>query len=368
MAMTPTPFPCIRTGLAAMVLLLALPAGAQPVPPAPAARLDDAAIVADHRGYQALQRRIRALNEAGVAVADPHLAKAQCWLDVSFHEYTRNDRGPFAQQALAQGDMLVKALEARTQPAGDTPLVAGAERLRPDLWQRARALQRHPGGRCAGALAACAEVELVHAGHEQAQLGWRHAKPYVQMAEDRLAQAEAAAAQCTVVAPAARPVAPMPAPAVAAVVPAPRPAPPPVAAAPAQSAQPVVLLTTVVFAFDRHGQADLQPASLASLQALLDRVRADRLTLQSVRLTGHADALNDTGLPDYNQRLSEQRADTVRQLLVARGVAPAIISTAAQGDARPVRTCAEPRQPVSRLRECLLPNRRVEVQFTATAP
>jgi OOP family OmpA-OmpF porin len=40
------------------------------------------------------------------------------------------------------------------------------------------------GWPCAQAKTACGEVELVHAGHEQAQLGWRHAKPYVQIAED----------------------------------------------------------------------------------------------------------------------------------------------------------------------------------------
>ncbi|MCE2909429.1 MAG: hypothetical protein LW712_11355, partial [Burkholderiaceae bacterium] len=160
----------------------------------PAARISDRAIQADHRAYEALQGRIKGLNDRGRPVRDYHLAKAQCWLDVSFHEYTRNDRGAFPQAALTESEKLIVGMEQGAAPLPmDTPLVAGAARLRPDLWARAEVLRGHAGWQCAQAKAACAEVELVHAGNEINQQQWRHAKPYVQIAEDLLGEAQALA-------------------------------------------------------------------------------------------------------------------------------------------------------------------------------
>ena len=175
-----------QTTLKISVMTLALLAGAvlaqTPALAPPPARIGDATISADQRGYEQMQSRIKALNDAGVPLRDAHLAQAQCWLDASFHEYTRNDRGPWPQAALDQAGRLVDALAARRPPPAETPLIAG--------WP------------CAQAKAACGEVELVHAGHEQAQLGWRHARPYLQIAEDLIGEAEALAQAC--VPPAAR--------------------------------------------------------------------------------------------------------------------------------------------------------------------
>ena len=195
-----------QTTLKTSVMTLALLAGTAlaqtPALAPPPARIGDATISADQRGYEQMQSRIKALNDAGVPLRDAPLAQAQCWLDASFHEYTRNDRGPWPQAALYQAGRLVDALTARRPPPAETPLIAGAERLRPDLWARAAGLRGHAGWSCAQAKAACGEVELVHAGHEQAQLGWRHARPYLQIAEDLIGEAEALAQAC--VPPAAR--------------------------------------------------------------------------------------------------------------------------------------------------------------------
>lgn len=189
--------PDLRALTLAAALLVGAAASAQTALAPQAARIDDRTIDTDHKAYEALQARIKALNDAGLPLRDHHLAKAQCWLDTSFHEYARNDRGPWPQAALAESEALVRALETRQSPLSDeTRLVAGAERLRPDLWQRSAALRALPGWRCAQAKAACAEVELVHAGHELLQLGWRHARPYVQLAEDLLDEAEAQVRAC----------------------------------------------------------------------------------------------------------------------------------------------------------------------------
>jgi outer membrane protein OmpA-like peptidoglycan-associated protein len=331
--------------------------------PAPA-RTQDTAISADQQGYQTLQARIKALNDGGRPLRDRHLAQAQCWLDTSFHEYTRNDRGPWPQAALTEAESLVRAMEARQLPLpADTPLVAGAERIRADLWQRASALRGHAGWPCAQARAACGEVELVHAGHEQAQLGWRHARPYVQIAEDLIGEAEALAEHCTPRRPPLVTTAP------AVVTP---PAPPPtaraVAPAPVVVRDPneVLLFAQVVFRFDRVSLGDIAVGGLVSVQDLLQRLRDDRLVLQSVQLSGHADRLNGTGRTDYNQSLSERRVASVRDFLVAQGIPADRIRLDARGDRQPRASCEA--LAGTALQDCLLPDRRVEVLVTTRRP
>lgn len=351
------------TPLALAALLAATGSHAQtPVLTPPAQRISDQAISADQLAYEAVQARLRAINSTGRPLRDYHLSKAQCWLDVSFHEYTRNDRGPFPQDALTQADVLARGMEAGTPPlAMDTPLISGAERLRPDLWARAQALKGHRGWRCAEQATACAEVELVHAGHEQLQLQWRHAKPYVQLAEDGLGQAEALAARCD---PPVPPVAPAP------------PPPPPVVVAPAtgvvQAVRAVLLGATVVFNFDRDGAADMRPFSVAQLDALVARVQAEGLVVRKLQLSGHADRLNGTGHSGYNQGLSERRAATVRAALASRGLRgldTATVTVEALGDGRQVQACSGHFASLAAQQECLLPNRRVELLITAdTAP
>ena len=351
-----------RAGLvAATAIALAAGASAQTALTPPAQRISDAAISADQQAYESLQARIKGLNDRGRPLRDHHLAKAQCWLDVSFHEYTRNDRSAYPQAALDESEKLIAAMERGASPLPmDTPLVNDAERLRPDLWAAAAALRTHAGWRCAQAKAACGEVELVHAGNEHRQQGWRHAKPYVQIAEDLLGEAQALADNCL----------PPPAKVAAVVLPVPVPAPPPapVVAAP----QPVSLGASVVFDFDRDAAANMRPAGVQQLDALLARLRADGLAVQSVRLVGHADRLNHTGQADYNQRLSERRAATVRDHLVARGVSAALIRIEARGDSQQVEPCPAAKAPArgkaGPLQDCLLPNRRVEVQVTAGKP
>ncbi|MFN0186264.1 MAG: hypothetical protein ACKVQR_20815, partial [Aquabacterium sp.] len=111
--------------LASLGLLATAHAQTQLTPPAQ--RISDRAIQADHQAYERLQGRLEALNHGGRPLRDYHLAKAQCWLDVSFHEYTRNDRSAVPQAALGESERLAVAMEGRAAALpGDTPLVAGA--------------------------------------------------------------------------------------------------------------------------------------------------------------------------------------------------------------------------------------------------
>ena len=323
-----------RTIIAAAVLAsLTFAATAQQTTLVPARdRITDEAIHADLSGYEQTQGRIQALNDGGRPVRDYHLSKAQCWLDVSFHEYSRNDRSDFPQAALTESEKLIVGMEQGVSPLPtDTPLVNNAKRLREDLWQRLRVIHGTPGFTCAQQAVACGEVELVHAGNEFNQQQWRHAKPYIQIAEDWVSDAEALSRQCGVA--------------------------PSQPAAMAES----VLTANVLFEFDRDGRKDIRAYSLQSLDRELARIREEGRTLTSVELVGHADRLQGRG-HDYNQGLSQRRALTVRNLLVERRVDAALISDTYKGDTEQVQQC-QGVTPQAALRECLIPNRRVEVRL-----
>jgi len=299
-----------------------------------AGRISDAAVHADHAAYASVQQRIKALNDAGRPVRDYHLSKAQCWLDVSFHEYTRNDRSDFTQGALDESLKLVVAMENNVQPLpSETPLVNAAERLRPDLWERLGGLKQHAGFACAQQLIACAEVELVHAGNEYNQQQWRHAKPYVQIAEEKVADAQRAAEDCT----------------------------PPSASVPAQ-VERIVLRASALFRFDRSAEVDLLPAGRIALDALAAKVNEAYASVERIDLVGHTDRL---GSEAYNARLSQARADTVRGYLQGRGVTAPITATG-RGEAEPVKDCPGGEVATRALTGCLQPNRRVEVTITGT--
>lgn len=357
-AMKPTAFLCLLTA--------ALSAHAQQTQLNPQAqRITDAAIQADMQAYEKLQGRIKGLNDRGRPVRDYHLSKAQCWLDVSFHEYTRNDRSAFPQEAMIESEKLIVGMEQGASPLPmDTPLVNNAARLRPDLWERLLGLRGHAGWRCAAAKAACAEIELVHAGNEFNQQQWRHAKPYVQIAEDLLGEAQALAEGCN------PPPPPPPLPVVPPPAPALPPAPPPVPLAmpPKPMEQQLQLSAGVLFNFDRHDARNMRPFSVVQLEELVRRVKAERLVVNSIKLSGHADRLNSTGQNDYNQRLSERRVATVKAELVKLGIDAALIGTAAAGDTQQVTGCEQRFKAKADLQECLLPNRRVEVVIDARRP
>ncbi len=305
-----------------------------------AQRISDTAIHADHGAYKQLQGRIHQLNERSVLVRDYHLSKAQCWLDVSLHEYTRNDRSAFPQEAMTESEKLIVGLEQKVTPMPmDTPLVNGAARLRPDLWERTAALKRHEGFKCAWRQVACAEVELVHAGNEYNQQQWRHAKPYVQIAEDLVSEANELVGQC-LPAPAA--------PVVAAAVPL------PVA---------VALSAQVLFEFDEHTPDRIRASTRAELDTLIARVKLEGIRIDSLALIGHADRLNSTGEEDYNLQLSQKRVNTVRDLLAAEGLTATSVTTNAKGDTVQVEACQAQFTKRAELLECLLPNRRVQVEI-----
>lgn len=323
-------------------------------------RITDKAINSDLKSYEEQQLRIKALNDSGKHPLSGYpLAKAQCWLDVSFHEYTRNDRSAFPQEALEQSWYITEALSGRPvagkpDAIAQTPRVNSGELLRPDLWDAATKLKSHPGFRCVAQRVACAEVELAHAGNEFNQKQWRHAQPYIQLAEDGLANAVRAADAC-LPPPAATttPLAVVAAPVTAGTTPV-------VPATPSQAVS--TFSATVLFNYDKRDVAGTRAYTLAQLDSLLAQAKAAGVTIQSVQLSGHADKTNATGKPGYNDQLSKDRVMALRDYLVAKGVTMNLITTQHESDSKPVVMCeGQQFRSVIDRQECLLPNRRVEL-------
>jgi outer membrane protein OmpA-like peptidoglycan-associated protein len=333
-----------RTLLAcAMLLLAGMLNGPVAAQVDPASARTDGAVHADLQTYHSMQARIKAQNDAGVRVADYDLAKAQCWLDVSLHEYTRNDRSLFPVEALNEAAKIVKALEAKNPPGPSAPtvLVNHAARLREDLWSRFASLKQHQGYRCATQQIACAEVELVHAGNEYQQQGWRHANPYIQIAEDLSLAAQSAAEAC----------------------PPPDTVKPPPPAVPCQPCNPPALpelfnlAADALFKFDKYADADLLPEGRARIDEMMTKLNLVFQRIDSITLIGHTDRLGSVA---YNQTLSERRAATIKRYIQSKGY-PGHISTEGKGKTVQIKAC-DNITPKSALTECLQPNRRVEIE------
>lgn len=311
-----------------------------------AARITDERILADRKTLEAVQQRLRALNEAGVPQNHYPLAKAQCWLDTAKTQYHENDRTGYVEESLHESIKIVQALEAdKTAKAGqDTPLVARSTRLREDLWARLAAFKGNADTlQCNARTVACAEVRLVRAGHAEQQTGWRQATPHVAMAEDAIRQATEEAARCAA-----------PAPVVAAApVPAPAPAPVPVVV----QKESITLLGDALFKFDKSGRDDLLPGGLDRLREVAESLKRYR-QIESIAFIGHTDRY---GKPDYNDALSLARANTVRDVLIGFGVKADKVRTEGRGSREPVVECST-KPPKAQQTVCLTPNRRVAIE------
>jgi OmpA-OmpF porin, OOP family len=149
---------------------------------------------------------------------------------------------------------------------------------------------------------------------------------------------------------------------VATAVPQPRstavtPPPPPPTLAVAALPPPVravSLQSDALFAFGsanfkREGQPD-------DLEKFAQRAR-NLSSLEVVQIVGHTD---NVGPSSYNQRLSEQRADSIKVYLVKSGVDPAKIAIVGVGERLPLADNAT--------REGRARNRRVEIMFKGMEP
>jgi OOP family OmpA-OmpF porin len=152
---------------------------------------------------------------------------------------------------------------------------------------------------------------------------------------------------------------PAPAPVVA-PPPAPAPGPAP-APAPAVGVQKITLAAKALFDFDK---SVLKPEGKAAIDSEVISRLKDVSKLELVLVTGHTDRI---GTQAYNQKLSERRANTVRDYLVSKGVARDKIETLGMGKTQPVPGVVCNQKALKELIVCLAPNRRVEVEVKGEA-
>lgn len=110
-------------------------------------------------------------------------------------------------------------------------------------------------------------------------------------------------------------------------------------------------LRPVLFEFDRATLSE-------GAQAILGGEIAEKLhRATAIRVTGYADPI---GAPAYNLRLSQQRAEAVRERLVALGIDVSRIDVAAGGSISSPLRCSDAGRRSARI-ACLAPQRRVEL-------
>lgn len=88
-------------------------------------------------------------------------------------------------------------------------------------------------------------------------------------------------------------------------------------------------LDSIHFEFDKHV---LSPHSKSILNALGDFLAKEKDSWRYLRIEGHAD---NRGSDEYNQKLSERRATSVKEAIVENGVAAERIEVIGYGESRP---------------------------------
>jgi OmpA-OmpF porin, OOP family len=157
--------------------------------------------------------------------------------------------------------------------------------------------------------------------------------------------------------PAAAPAAPPPAPRAA---PAPAPAPAAAPAAPKRCDSTATLMNDEVFAFNK---ATLNPKAQAKLDTEVVAKAQQCSNLELILISGHTDRL---GSQQYNQKLSERRAEAVKAYLVKKGLPADKIDTMGMGKTLQIKSCPDGKNRKA-LIECLAPNRRAVAEIKGLA-
>ncbi len=144
------------------------------------------------------------------------------------------------------------------------------------------------------------------------------------------------------------------------VAPPPAPAPTP-APAPVTVTKEFNLSSDVLFDF---GKSSLKPEGVTALDGLYDQIKTETPKDGTALVVGYTDRI---GSDASNQVLSEQRAKTVADYLVGKGIPADKVSTQGRGEAEPVTgTQCDAIKAKKELIACLAPDRRVSISVTGT--
>lgn len=141
----------------------------------------------------------------------------------------------------------------------------------------------------------------------------------------------------------------------------------------------ITLAAETLFRHDQSAVDQMLPEGRAKLDALAARLKPLR-RVEKIVVTGHADISNATSDKSYNDKLSLARANTVRSYLTTIGVDMSNAAIKSAGDRQPIKTdCPVPKgsngvtfgtaskAALQAYYQCLLPNRRVDVELFGEA-
>lgn len=143
----------------------------------------------------------------------------------------------------------------------------------------------------------------------------------------------------------------------AAVAPAPVPAPVPVPQRVVP--QKISFSADALFTFDKSA---LRPEGKSVLDGFARDL--DGVSYETIHVIGHTDRI---GSDKYNQKLSEQRANEVRDYLISKDIPANRIVVEGKGETQPITKpgdCTGPRS--KKLIACLQPDRRVDIEVSGT--
>ncbi|SEI92495.1 MULTISPECIES: outer membrane protein OmpA [unclassified Achromobacter] len=123
-----------------------------------------------------------------------------------------------------------------------------------------------------------------------------------------------------------------------------------------QKAKPAPMAAKVVFNADTFFDFDksvLKPEGRQLLQQVAQQVRT--IDLETIIAVGHTDSI---GTEQYNQKLSERRAASVKAYLVSLGIDPNRIYTEGKGELQPIAS--------NKTKEGRAQNRRVEIEIVGS--
>jgi OOP family OmpA-OmpF porin len=138
----------------------------------------------------------------------------------------------------------------------------------------------------------------------------------------------------------------------------PKPEPLPEIVGPDEAAFPKVSVQAeVLFDFDK---ANIKPEGKKILEEqVVEKMKANS-QVELLLITGHADRL---GREKFNQNLSEQRAQSVKNYLIEQGIENSRLHAVGKGETEPAVECHDSKR--SKLIQCLQPSRRVVLEIEA---
>jgi len=291
-----------------------------------------ASIVSSEVALAALQQR---LNQLSSNKNDYFHAKAQCWIDAGEQARQLGDHWGFVEEAIGQVALITMSLEKGIPVSAANPALRTVSTVRPDLWKIVNTIKSDPAiAACPEAQRplACAEVELMQAGHDAWKRSFSAAEKRLPEIQDNLRKAAETALQCKQIKAQTQPVSTTPAP------------------------RKITLRADSLFRFGGGDESSI----LASGKPLLENLATGLRQVPAVNeleITGYTDRL---GSDAYNQTLSLQRAQTVKAYLAAHGVTLPIRAQG-HGNSNPPSVCQQKKR--AELVRCLAPDRRVEIEF-----